>query len=441
MPITYRDRGNCAGSGVCFIPLKSLLLPIIIFELYLNFGLLLFFFGPLDYQVRNPFLLPLYLIAAHLCLYFGYRKAIRKQPKAYSGLMPVSFLIRLAIVSVFVVALFNYINIVGSISGIPNAVLSGMKDLNRAYHDKFVINKLTGVLRYTFLCIMVSPLMMPLVVAYWTRLPTITRIIAVLVIIWDLGTWVAIGTTKGIADTFVLLPILVLFGYPHLIVKKISIKTKTLITAVAIAGIIIVIMFFSAAKGTSRFEASQVAYDCILRYDLFDNLPSGIGAGSAMITSYMVQGYHGLDLCLTKPFVWALGGGHSPFFLGELLRDDQGNTAASLSYPARVEFTEQWGMMVNWHSVYPWIASDITFPGTLLFVYFVGYLYGLSWIDWLVKGNPLAFAVFYQLTVTLLYFPCNNSQILGNIGVIGFIAWVVMWILTRTNRSVFISIT
>ena len=386
--------------------------------------------------MRNPVTLPLYLITAHLCLYFGYRNALRKQPKAYSGLIPVSVLIRLAILSVFLLALFNYINIVGSISGIPGAVLSGMQDLNRAYHDKFVINKLTGVLRYTFLCIMVSPLMMPLIVAYWTRLSTITKLTALVVIILDLGTWVAIGTTKGIADTFVLLPLLVLFGYPQLIAKKISIKTKILIAAVAIAGLILVVVFFSAAKGTNRFEANQVAYDCILRYDFFNYLPPGLGAGSAMITSYMVQGYHGLDLCLTKPFVWALGGGHSPFFLGELLHDDQGNTAASLSYPARVELTEPWGMMVNWHSIYPWIASDITFPGTLLFVYFIGYLYGLSWIDWLIKGNPLAFAVFYQLTVTLLYFPCNNSQILGNIGVLGFIAWVMMWFLTRIGGPI-----
>ena len=410
-----------------------LLFPIVIFELYLNFGLLLFFFGPLDYQVLHPVLLPLYLIAAHVCLYLGYRTAIRRQPKAYSGVIPVKLLIWLSIISVFVVALIRLIPAVDSIADIPRAIFAALMNLSLAYHEKFEIDVLFGVQRYMFWCFAFAPLMVPLVVAYWKRLSGITKISAVLVLFWDIVYWIVVGTTKGIADACILLPLMVVCGYPHFFIRRLSARKKILLGTTAIMGVLITIMFFSNAKGTHELDLNQVAIGSVVRYESLNGLPTWLGASSTLLTGYMVQGYHGLDLSFSQPFVWAYGGGHSPFFLGPLIQDAQGNTALSLSYPFRIDASEGWEPLGNWHSIYPWIASDITFSGTLLFVFSIGFLYGLAWIDWLIKKNPLAFAMFYQLSLILLYFPCNNFQILGDVGVLGFVAWLTIWLFTRTN--------
>ena len=58
--------------------MKYKYIPIIFFEFYLSFTVLLFAFGPWDYKVDNGLILYSYLIGAQLALYIGYQIGLKR---------------------------------------------------------------------------------------------------------------------------------------------------------------------------------------------------------------------------------------------------------------------------------------------------------------------------------------------------------------------------
>ena len=67
-----------------------------------------------------------------------------------------------------------------------------------------------------------------------------------------------------------------------------------------------------------------------------------------------------------------------------------------------------WGMD-KWHSVYSWLASDLTFPGTLIIGFVIAFFYGRVWLRVLQQSNPMAPMMFMLLTVGMLFSLANNQ--------------------------------
>jgi hypothetical protein len=81
------------------------------------------------------------------------------------------------------------------------------------------------------------------------------------------------------------------------------------------------------------------------------------------------------------------------------------------TYPARID-VRSWDLYGKWHSLYPWIASDLSFPGTIVFMFVIGWFFGLVWIDVAFCQNPFAVCLFALFLIMLFYIPANN-QVLG----------------------------
>ena len=371
--------------------------PILLFELYLNGGLLLFLFGPLDYGIRHPILVPAYLLASHCCLFVGFLLALRARPGSYSEVVPEGALFRFAILSVSVIAVANFSTITTSLLEIPSLVLRGLSNLSLAYGNKFDLGR-TPVAVYRFLVWfhIGSVLFLPLLVALWCRSSVIIRLVGCLAAALHLGFYAAMGTTNEVANYCIAIPALVLAAYPRLLRGDLLSFRTVLGGSLATLTLGLAVLYFVLAKGTAEAELRSVP-GAEIRYQGLLDLPPGISSSVIMLTSYLVQGYHGLDLSFSEPFVWAYGAGHSQLFLGSIIHDAEGHSALDLSYPSRVNEHEEWDRMGNWHSIYPWMASDLTFAGTLVFVFAVGFLYGLAWLDWSRCRNPLAFGMFHQL--------------------------------------------
>ena len=101
-----------------------------------------------------------------------------------------------------------------------------------------------------------------------------------------------------------------------------------------------------------------------------------------------------------------------------------------MPYPIR-NGEDGWDGMVQWSTIYPWIASDVSFPGTLLVVFMIGYVFALSWIDTLNDSNPYAVAVFAQFLIMLFYFPANNQVMQSGEAFFGFYGLLLAWLYTR----------
>src|SRR5664279_1238464 len=85
-------KANTPGVGMRDDPssprrysISARLLPILYFEIYLNFTVVLFAYGPWPWPVTNPEKLYGFLGMAHLALFLGYALAVLRRPAVYVG--------------------------------------------------------------------------------------------------------------------------------------------------------------------------------------------------------------------------------------------------------------------------------------------------------------------------------------------------------------------
>jgi hypothetical protein len=149
----------------------------------------------------------------------------------------------------------------------------------------------------------------------------------------------------------------------------------------------------------------------------------------------VTQGYYGLSLALDEPFVPMFGVGNSMFLYSNAVKITGDSRIANLPYPVRVERSRGWGAYETWISIYPWLASDVSFPGTIVVVFLIGRLFAMTWLDTLRGENPFAVAMLAQLIVMLFYFPANNQMLQAGEALTGFYGVMILWLVTRQRQS------
>ena len=148
---------------------------------------------------------------------------------------------------------------------------------------------------------------------------------------------------------------------------------------------------------------------------------------------YFSGGYYGLSLTLQEPFVFCYGVGNS-YFLEGLSRHLVKTPIIQSTYPARID-TRRWNFYGKWHSIYPWLASDLTFPGTVVLMFLIGRLFGLVWLDVAYCRNLWAVCLLPLVLVMLIYIPANNQVLAFSPAALPFFTLLVLWNLSRL-RSV-----
>jgi hypothetical protein len=118
------------------------------------------------------------------------------------------------------------------------------------------------------------------------------------------------------------------------------------------------------------------------------------------------------------------------FLQRQLARITGGTYFLECSYPARIA-VRGWRTSAYWATIYPWIASDVTFPGTVLVVLVLGWLVGCVWMDTLGGRNLFAVALLGQLLVLLYYVPAHNKTMHSGEGTIAFWTLCAAWLVTR----------
>lgn len=245
------------------------------------------------------------------------------------------------------------------------------------------------------------------------------------------ASYIAMGTNKGIADTVMLVPWMLMAG--HLSgVTPLRSRSILAMVAVMLLGLAGFGVFFTNTQASRAGSSAAVGYFAATGahadYDNFmiRNLPPLGQVGVLGINAYVTQGYYALYLCLEEPFVPTWGVGNSMFLARQVARVTGDDEIVRAPYPFRIE-SKGWDGFGLWSSIYPWIASDITFPGTLLIVFLIGRLFARTWIDTLQAVNPFAAVMFSQVVIMLLYFPANNQLMQSGEGLVGFWGTLVLW--------------
>jgi hypothetical protein len=410
------------------------LLPIIFFITYLNFTVFLFAFGPWDWPVTDGTKLYIFLAFAHLSLLLGYLSTAFKKPKGYYGKLSVE---RLVLISLFLnILLVVPTSAFRTGSGIPN-IAAGLSDPGSVYKSTNEMRSQGGG-TVEYIRIIVSPvlsLLLPLTFFYWGRLKPIVKFFSVFSMLAYLAIYFATGTNKGIADFVILVPCIVLARY---LGGQTKVKWPRIILSVVICGFMfgLFLAYFAATMNSRLGSKESVAFFPILNINadpdnfIIRPLPAELKVPAVALINYSTHGYYGLYLSLEKPFVPMFGVGNSMFLYFNASKFTGMKEIEEMPYPIRIG-EDGWDGMGQWSTIYPWIASDVSFLGTIIVVFFIGRLFASAWVDTLRGSNPYAVAIFTQLLIMLFYFPANNQVLQTGEALFGFYGLLLFWLFTR----------
>jgi hypothetical protein len=161
-------------------------------------------------------------------------------------------------------------------------------------------------------------------------------------------------------------------------------------------------------------------------------LPKGLRTAAVGATSYLTQGYYALYLSLREPFVPMYGVGNSFFLTQQAVKISGHKEIAGMSYPSRIQ-KYGWDALGRWSSIYPWIASDVSFPGAIVVVFLIGRFFAIAWFDALSSRNPFAYGMVALFAIMLFYFPANNQTSQFGEGFTAFWGILTAWLLTRNG--------
>jgi hypothetical protein len=431
-PSAHPDASGAAPQHSALIRL----LPIVVVLSYLTFTVVLFILGPWQFPVDNPFPLYLFLTLAHAALLLGYLTGIRRRPQGYSGKWRVSKLVFWSSMVNLVLLFPTSLHRTGSV--IPNVVF-GLTNPGEAYDLAYDLGE-TGDPAVEYIRILIGPwlgLMFPLAVFYWPRLTRMNRYLSLAGILTTIFLFVAMGKNKGIADTVLLVPILVIASSLAGIIELGPRKLLAL-AVTAVGALVLFVSFFGTVVSSRQGSTVGYAYFAATRtgadYNNFlvRNLSDRSATAIQGLDLYLTQGYYALSLALQEPFVPTWGVGNSIFLSRQAARLTGNEQILDANYPARIE-RYGWDAFGLWSSIYPWIASDVSFPGTIVVVFLIGRLFVLLWLDTLQGANPFAVALFSQVVIMLFYFPANNQLLQSGEGFTAF--WVTLLLWWRTRRE------
>jgi hypothetical protein len=163
----------------------------------------------------------------------------------------------------------------------------------------------------------------------------------------------------------------------------------------------------------------------------FPLMTGRLGYGVAMMCLYASHGYEGLALSMELPFEWTYGLGWSRAL--QVIYSDYlgGSDPFDKSYLARNEVRNTWPALTWWSTIFPWIASDTTFYGTVLVMVLVGFVIGRTWTQVIITGNPVGFALLAQMFTLVFMFPANNALAQTLDGLFALIGLVMIYAMSR----------
>lgn len=406
-------------------------LPLAVSILYLIFTIILFAFGPIVFDVSQPFLLYGYMSIYLFSIFSGYIIGIilasRIATRKIATVSEVTKHKLLFFLFIFGAILASSITLhLSSVYDMLrpkfwwDTVVSSLLDLQGRYVLKMEVarigqsNKMVNVILFIFAPFKI--LFISLFIAFWSKIhwPSKTVGIIVIFIVYLLPA-LNTGTNKPFFDLFI-------FTIVSLVALKIIDKQKRNRSAARNRIIIFVIslilsvsafVFFSmnmeARGGQSVYiESTSPKGDIRVRPE-FRYGRSRTTEAYVWFVSYLVQGYYGLSLSLQQDFTSTYGVGSS-IFLTRQVKDILGINLFSRTYQAKI--SPVWDENAQWHSFYSYIANDVGFLGVTIVCFILGAFLALVWYTFILQSNFWSYLLLPLLALLVIFIPANN-QVFG----------------------------
>lgn len=415
---------NNLNQKVAYYPIRFMLYFLIVTEI-------LFFVGPIAYNIRTPFTIAVFFAIVNLALFWGYKKGIKNaKPTTYGlSMNTVKFLLILgfALQLEYMVRRWATHGLDVSLS----SLILALTNPGDAYHGESLstvnVNIFTGIILTPF-----RWMALPLGIYYWKQLGKFYKIIVIITGFIYVLTWLGIGTRKGLLDIILFIYFLVIAANTSWITdKERSRKIRSISIGLLVAFVAFFIFSNLSRSGLQNFSDLQDLMNKEYRPFYSKHVPIQVVSALSEITSYLCQGYQALIYSLSDIGIIPItfGGSNMIFWLWA----DRffGYDPVPDTYQFILERDYGIDMYQSWHSIYVWIANDFTFIGVPIIIFFIGYIFAKVWIDCVNKNNPFAYPVFAYLLIMVFYFFANNQVLSFNLE--SFTGCCLIYLICRTK--------
>lgn len=404
---------------------------------FLIFTELLLFWGPIDYDIKSPVLLFIYLLVLNISLYAGFKSVITRLPSfQYNCQISLSYL-KVVIFWGFCVLILRFVNGWNLSSFSPSVFFI---QIQRAifspadvYNEKLESVTTNGLMLLLMVITPVYFISKVFGVYYWNSLNRKYKFIVFLLYFLDIIYWLGLGTRKGLLDIIITLVFLLICRNPTVLYDRK--KKRKLIVLIATTGGLFILYF--VISNFARFNLSSteglIESRFIIRDFYKENVPSSVYIPLAEITSYLCQGYVNLGCALSDffnhgIFCFTFGIGNNWFTINVVENLFHGTDIIDLTYQGYLYKEYGVDMYASWHSLYLWLANDFTFFGVPFIIYFLGKQTLIIWSKAICGNNSYSVPLFILLIIELFYVFANN-QVLS----FSFVSFIVVLFLYR-NR-------
>lgn len=283
-------------------------------------------------------------------------------------------------------------------------------------------------------------LFLPLAVASWASLTASMRWLVGVATATYILSYLFIGTMKGIGDVmlFIICGAAVFVGKRSLQGKGSSIRRKVRGVLLGLGGLLFAYMIVNQLDRAEQFGITESA----IVGDVSDTfiartLGSRAAYGFYQVLAYPSHGYLGLSYSMSVPFEFSGGAGLSQAYESYRHQYMGGIDNAYLTYPYRSERLTGWPAGMFWSTIFPWLASDLTFYLIPFFMAAVGAIFARLWVSCLYGADVLALTALGQFFVFVAFIPANNQVLMTRQGfwvVISLLALAVVRRFTKPRR-------
>ncbi len=393
--------------------------PIIFVTFYICISILVYWAGPINWPTTNGFELAAFqclVVLAILLGYFSDNSKLLIRNERSLNLKPIFKIGAWSTLALQIPLTLTYTN------KYPWDIYQTIFDQGLAYEE--MLGQVLSQQSTRFYVPLFRSAIMPLyfaALAYgilnFRKLLKFDKFLLFLLILCPINLSLLRGTDKEIFDTLIIATGLILISITrtHLNKKKFIGKNfkKILLTGLVIFTIFIIIFLsftyrkYQRMGSTNEFCFAENLVCAEYNGVIMSIMPDFINFGFSMFAAYLTNGYYGLSLALNQPLEFAYGIGHSSA-LQALFEKVFDFSIIESTLIGKVS-ASGWDHRNYWHTIFPWIASDVGFIGSLFFICIIGRLFRQSWKDSIYLNNDCAAIVFVLLCILFFYLPANNQ--------------------------------
>lgn len=431
---------------------KALMYPLRVSLAVMLFTVLVYIFGPIRwiksssiYEIIAIILLMSYIFAFALGYYVTVRRNIKneKEKTAPDSLIILKWekWLKVTIVANLVITMANAFLYVGvsNLSGLWDKMNQGILSPSSVYYHKDASSRAGSVI--VWISFLYSPLLYitnVLSLYLFRKLHIIYKVIVIITLLLEIMRWIALGTNKGLFDIVILI-------FSVYMIKKIilksdnnhSVKSKRQTKLMRIMVIIVIITFFSFFGYAMSARVKGSYSESNFQSFPYNLVPENQRVLVEKFDSYLVQGYDNFEKIIENcSFKWTFGIGNSRFLLSIVDRAFNTNITDK-TYPYQLE---EFGVdpLVSWHSAYAWWASDMTFLGVILLMFFAGKLLANITKDIIIYQDPISITLFYLLVLSIFNASCTNYVLAYTNGFMAFWSLLIVYLLKKHGIKIVI---